>query len=1603
MTTKPAPLLFSQVLAAKRLDQLTAGHGLTQPDLDWLRHASLPSHAQRAAKTPPMFAETIMLQAGKKTPIALAGCFALSARVENSESDTQPAFIYTPMGGIRKFDNRASLEAEIERMWQDNEHNDLYSFLSISQRSELKSTADIAQTRQIIDGDIIQAQHASIESAQDLNALTMVKELIQLPSLKIMLDRILKETHPTIDYRQARVALGKGTRSQGAEDIGVTESIPLIEAILIYFHNQGWPAGHYSYITFPGTPDSPYSVQQWQDLIRGTAAKLVPAITGCIEDFWAQTATSLYLTRRELLSRIIHDGLQASIVIKREKEQLTVPESHELFRVLSPSSQYNTPLYIETIRFWEYEPSFVELAGSLMISGKGHYLYTPEHGLQKLDGFRDFKYAILDKSSQVVGKEAIYSLLDLDERNRFLRFDDPQLSGKAVDFPVPECLADAIIQKQKNNLRFALDMSRQGDVDIHALVDKALDIRAFIGKELLNQPTDGHWGTHPAFYGLLRPSNLKADQLERKGKSYTDIEKTFDTLLTQLATPGKASLRNRPRQLLKELTNIFSLGIRAEAELKELNGTLPSLVNELIKTVFTYDVEYPDRSQRPGVRGFQPDVYSLRLEYSDETATIQMPLANCFLLTERGGLDTPYSGMAVLWTPAQGLQVFASVEVAIRQLNGYLLDSRSRFGILANLPSVQRKPHGRYQLQGFELIEENVLLNRMNSFVDLYEAEHGYLNTLKAGIWQPTEKTLMQSLVALLEKGAPTNLGHATRIAQSDRLRQKLPAWLGTAALEEQRLHLELLEQYKNSVGNGEDYLDGIEPLRTHVLNKLQTLLDKRFAQSKVNPETVQITPTLAVVGPTLSLTDFVLRHVDVTSKSFKVSSTSTQPLPDGLDETAVRQMLSSLDITTLYKQNLTQALMGTTEAVQARRRRFRQQLPWQLLQYAHARYLQQHLSSPAFDLLRQVLDMPDAVARQLVKNAKAIIRPLELIKTDAAAAVKALGLYLFSSSGTYASTHVLYAPYHDGPQLIEFKDEASIVAAFNTPGTLQDMLIRRLPNNQQATFKNLFASTLGQLSEVRLASNPINTNAFDTLYEDNATLLANMLDSRTQAGAHFDWSTFVHVLKTGARLIGKELPAKVTFVETLWESYEDFKASSEALQAHDWKAGLHNFIAGAAEMVSLGFLNRDDTFGLLDPIEPTAPGVAPAPAWKNIASTSAPRTDMQIFETMDVSLSNLKKLPDGTFQALGSNRFYAPLAGKVYEVAKYADTWRIIHGVNQGPLLRRSSDGQAWEIDPKRHTIRFGKSASKLAIAYTDLKARGSLNIEARGMTEIRRKYPHRANIIVQALETARFYSFNALHNLGQLKQSVIRGSRLDRFLRLFFGVNQVDSRLLAKIEAAISPICTELADPSWILKNADRVAVGDLRYMEDRATAFVIDPNARGRIYLTQFFFDPGLDWFKTVVPNSFNVDAHAQGATFIHELSHQHFNTLDIIYLDAAFPFLDMISTVTHLAKQEYDRLEKLQSHGLSLTTPKAKLFTQWDSADNTSKSLEFIPVEKATCREILKITGAQSMNAARDAFLDPISPDKRIEVILRNADSITLLICEMGRQLEAPPSR
>ena len=94
--------------------------------------------------------------------------------------------------------------------------------------------------------------------------------------------------------------------------------------------------------------------------------------------------------------------------------------------------------------------------------------------------------------------------------------------------------------------------------------------------------------------------------------------------------------------------------MRGEASLRELDATLRNADWHIVDTVFNPD--QADRKSRLAVKGFRPDAYSLILECSGEQDVL--PLANCVLLTERGGLDVQHSGRAILWTPAAGLEVF---------------------------------------------------------------------------------------------------------------------------------------------------------------------------------------------------------------------------------------------------------------------------------------------------------------------------------------------------------------------------------------------------------------------------------------------------------------------------------------------------------------------------------------------------------------------------------------------------------------------------------------------------------------------------------------------------------------------------------------------------------------------------------------------------------------------------------------------------------------------------------------------------------------------------------------------------------------------------------
>jgi hypothetical protein len=1586
-TTPPTPLFFPQALNAPGLwTELGKIHGLERKDFEWFSHLKLASHDKRKKQTPPMLTEQILLNTGSVS-VPLAGCFVLGAT-----PDDKGEILYTPYGGISKFANRSVLSGHLKKLLDSaDEDHDLLAFMSLSARKSLAAASDIKLTFQTIDGDVFEDQRSVIEGNQRNNEQAMVDELRKLPTLDTLLDNLLaamlKADFPRLDQRQTQVCFYRGTSTSRR----LTHTMSLSEALLWYYRHQRWPTGQQVEYAHPQQPAQVADQQRWETAIQHAADGLIAQLCGQLQDYWNQ-ASADGATRRAFFVRAIREKARADLLLKREAGIITAQQCRALHPLIDASA---STLTVETVRLWEYKPNFVELAGSLMISqdSANAFLYTPENGLQVLKDYDDLKATLREKSTQAGHDDELYDLMSLEERSRFIGFEQAQVSGAVINGSVFSTLFEAIIGKQLQNLEFAFQVHRHSDgaVNIQAYFDKALDIRTMLGDSLQTLDTQGRWSTRPIASGE-QPSQVLRDTAAGFVRTFNAVELVLQGESAAQPLGALALQRLYLESMSTRLAQAFSVALRGEASLRELSGSLHNADWLLVDTVFNPD--RADRKRRPAIRGFYPDAFSLMIECAGEKQV--MPLANCVLLTERGGLDAEHSGRAILWTLGSGLEVFDNVARLRQQLNVRLLDPEQRLVLLENLAPTQRKFHRRYALNSLRLIQGDVLQHLAQSAIELCLARCEYLRTLKQG---KTKET--QALKTLAKAGIDTNLRRATRIAQAISQQQSMPAWLGLAPVAEQKLHIELLEQYRHNVTDDKDYLHGLQTLEAYVRRTLKNLLGARFPNIAVDPDLIEITPNLALAGPAQTLTQFALNHVNIAQGTgFRVTATAAQKLPDGLDQAAVTQLLLSLNIKRDYAKHITEALSGTGATPRALR--FVRQLPWQLLQHAHALKLQRHLSSGAFDLIAQVLDMPDAVARSAVTGAHAIVRPLELVKTAGAKAVKAEGLYLISPGAGKKGPQVLYAPYSPGSLFSEFASEADVVTAINTPGPLQDLIVRRLPENQQLPFQNLLKSSVGEPSEITLASTPMDGHLFIQWFNDNTRLLSRLLEGQSQAKGQSDWDAARQIFSSAIKHIGSLLPGKLGNIRFLWQAYDDFHDSAEALQDHHWTRAIKRFIGGAAQMLTLGDLSLDAVMDSL--ATPAAPPVKTPlldPQWSRIRPTAALRTLLQPFEASTVALKDLTKdATEGTYIAPVSKQRYAAVAGKVYSVAKPGAVLQISLGENRGPVLEKNPGGQ-WVLHPDRHTTHYGKALSKMLNEYVaDRDVRRAFNIEAQGMAAIRLNYPEKARMITQAIDMARYYAFNCLHNLAQARR-LEKGTRLDGFLKLFFDVPQVDIGLLDKIAKAIVPLCKALVDPEEELLNSERFVVGSMRHASDSTSAFVIDDDERRQVHFTDAFFNPALDIYEAFLTQPFDVDGHAQASILIHEFSHLFSSTIDMSYLEARRPFSDLIAPITSLGADMKRVQETFQRQALSLETPRECLFARWNSELNAWIDLDEVSGAKHVGKEILRLTGCKTMDDARTAFRNRVDPDVRIATILHNADSIAHLVCQMGRQLDPAP--
>lgn len=1700
---------FLQPISRKTPSDRERALGLTTKDLDWLHNLYYASDAARQdtqLRGHPMRVEKLLINVSGQPATPIAGAFVMSPSPDGGK-----ALLYTPYGGIQVVDDHASLLTEVGKQLVDPvQRVEWLSFLSIAQRNALPVGTTMTLTTATIEGSVQVDQEQTLQACQQANVQAMLAHLQKIPTLPGMLDTLLgimaRADFPGLDQRHTQVNCF--VQMPGGGGRRWVESQPLSEALLQFYVRHAWPKAQTREFINPRHVTSAFTQpqleqdqQHWETLVEQTSSILSKLLDSLLQTYWNED-TGSGTSRLDFFAQVMADKFRLDILLKRQQETLTADQSHTLQALFlsdqTARSHYATRLSVEKVRLYAPYQHYVELAGTLMLSETHAYLYTQSRGLQVLENLDDLKDTLLSMLKAAGHEDELLNVLSLDERNTFMSLDQITIAAGPVTGGVFTGMVEDIALKQIGNMNHALELYRRSDgqVDLAALLDCAMDIRTMLDDRLAPLDTAGRWTVHPVTSGNSRPSTVKAERakqhlqrlmaaeealtIERKqhptlrsmvtlaldaqlqaqqldvkadevyintyetpaqereerppvsslsmvehfierlsleaapiaGADTTGFYKKLDPRVAQqlhsmtlstfndvidrvLKVFADNDMHSLPRLFLGNVrdkhAHSMRLGLQSEAEMRVLGKTMTARSQAVLDTVLRPDSLL--RLTRHGLNGFLPDAYALTLGIGTSEAT--SPLANLFVLTERGGIDPERSGRVVLWTPRLGHEVFASIETLRSALTQRLAHPIKRLSLLENLPVSLRRPHQMYRLGLLQRIDDNLLNNRLQTYSDYVMDGVDLLLSMKL-----PARALQDRLDNVLEQAAPTNLVRAIRVAGALVNQQALPVWLGMATTQDQIHHAELLEQYHNSAPDEKDYLHGIVSVRQHAFTALQTLLKARFPDLDLSPDDIQLPVHQALDVHVLSLTDFAVRHwPDLEAENLRPRSRTATPLPPALDASTVIQMVRQLDLKTAYHTVVQNTLNAQTEEARKRRRLFCRQLPWQMLQYAHEQRLQERLTARALGYIQQVFNMPDALARATLAGATATIRPLALIATDGAAAVKALGMYLIGPESSSAGPLVLYAPYSENHVLKEYANEQALLDELEKPGALQDWTLRHLELAHQATYRNLLQNNRHRPSDIRLAASAVSGNALHALFSDNTQMLLKMLACQFKKDAKVLWDTAVN-------LLGEEIPTAVRFMAgklayplVVWRSYQLFKRSAESLQLHKWRAALKDFIAGVAQMAAL----RGELDGSAKP-PPTEKSVTQAElsddtlpnatSLNSLDITAPSRTGLQPFEDHDIALKDLEKSPTShVYHDKSRSKSYVPLDGKVYSVKKTAQHWRLAKDPLNGAYVGRNPQGK-WVLDLRRHNPRFGKVLSRYRTRNGE---RETINIEASGIRAIANLSNWKAQAINEALNVATYYGVTCKRNIAHFSLQRDPNSRVGLFLGEMFGVISISPQQLSRVEKIIDGILDELSDPSLTGPDSKRFVSGTSRVSMAQEYAFVIPEDRERKLYLLNRFFDPDMDEYQNRLNSPFDISAHARASTLIHELTHLRSRTEDIAYMDTMRPFADLINPAQPGAQLMKTTLEDLRKTALSTLTPATMLFKTWDDLSATWEDYGADSGTHYIKQKVLSATGAKDLDHARQVFMS--DPDKRIDTILANADSVTYLITHLGRLLDA----
>ena len=230
--------------------------------------------------------------------------------------------------------------------------------------------------------------------------------------------------------------------------------------------------------------------------------------------------------------------------------------------------------------------------------------------------------------------------------------------------------------------------------------------------------------------------------------------------------------------------------------------------------------------------------------------------------------------------------------------------------------------------------------------------------------------------------------------------------------------------------------------------------------------------------------------------------------------------------------------------------------------------------------------------------------------------------------------------------------------------------------------------------------------------------------------------------------------------------------------------------------------------------------------------------------------------------------------------------------------------------------------------------------------------------------------------------------------FLKTFFDLESLDPVHLEHVTTRIDALLARFLHPELSPLTSRKYVVCRSRF-NSQASAFVNRADSARRIYLTEVFFNTLFErsyalnhpYLKAASP-PFQASHHLRASFLLHEVTHDVLNTEDIHYLNAGFPYLDLLDAdlpFGHYLKTFTQEIQRNHSPQAS-TEHLFKVFN--------AQTLQWHDISSGPAKTRIKqIAGVSTLDQARLVFRNDAI--KRVELMLVNADTLVLLIVHLGR--------